>query len=184
MLTRFLAVCVLATPLLVDVAREQDPEAPPPRPEAADEELDAVAAVISRLYETVSFDRGEHPDWDALRALALEGATFVQPTREGMELASTDTFIEGFQDEIRTRGVYDDGFHERVVHHRTRVFGRVAHSFVVFEVRLGSVDAAPQGRGLDSIHLVKHDGSWRVSSIVTEHERRDRPLPAFFLGED
>ena len=51
-----------------------------------------------------------------------------------------------------------------------------------FEARLDPASATPIGRGVDRLHLVRHDGRWWIASIVTEYEGPGKPLPEEYLA--
>lgn len=61
------------------------------------------------------------------------------------------------------------------------VFGNTATVLVVFEVRVEEDSAMPMGRGLDSISMIRVDGRWWVTSILTDWERPGQTLPAELL---
>lgn len=147
--------------------------------------LAEIDAVIEEVYASVSFEKGEVPDWKRLENTLMEGATFVQPPRRGQkrEIISTADFVQLFKDDVTNFDMSATGFWERVVHTTTTEFGDTATCLVVFEVRVEKDSEQPMGRGLDSISLVRRDGRWWITSIITEWERPGRPLPKSLLGQ-
>ena len=148
------------------------------------QDVEAIHDLLDEIYASVSFDRGGAPGWNRLRAQLMEGATFVQPVRGRVVLQSTGEFIDDFKSQIRGSTIYDDGFYERVAGRQTFVFGNVAQSVVVFETRRARRDHPDVRRGVDLFHLVKQDGTWRVSSVATERERPGQPIPPQLVTED
>jgi len=145
-----------------------------------------VNDVVESLYQSVSFGPGEEPDWDLLASLFFDNSVLAQPVRgsQEVELWSLDHFIQSFKDDLVTYEMQKTGFWERVAGMSCSSFGRVAHCDVVFEMRNDKESVEPLGRGLDGIQMVKTGGRWWITSIATEHERPDRPIPKTLVVED
>ena len=154
--------------------------AAPPGPPPADE-LRAIEATIGELYRSFNFDAGGEADWELLRSLLIDGAVFVAPVGEdeSPRAIGADEFIDGFRAWILTSPQRESGFHERSVHVRADVFGKVAHAYVVFEGFVPG-DGRTKTRGLDSIQLVLDGERWRVVSFMTQYAGAQSPVPARF----
>lgn len=144
-----------------------------------------VDAVIGALYGAVSFNKGGEPDWPGLRSLFLEGAVLAQPRRgtQQLELLSVEEFVARFRADLASFEDRGTGFFERVAGSVCTTFGRTAHCRVVFEARFDPKSAAPVGRGVDDIQLVRNDGRWWIAAIATEYELPDRPIPGDLLAQ-
>jgi hypothetical protein len=70
------------------------------------------------------------------------------------------------------------GFFERGVRRSEESFGSVAHVFSTYESRLGSPEAAPFARGVNSIQMVRDRNGWAIVSLTWDAETPERPLPA------
>ena len=144
-------------------------------------EYTVIENVLTDLYKSVSFGPGNECDWERLRLLCHPEVVFYQPPRRGSTAFTAydlDAFIQFFKDDIERNDMGRTGFHERVGRHETTSFGRIAHSYVVFEIRLDPTAESPLQRGVDSVSLVLHEGRWWVSSIDTDYEfpgRQDIP---------
>lgn len=155
------------------------------RPERPAVDRSDVEAVISALYDSVSFEAGGEPDWETLRSLFLDGAVLAQPrrgTRE-LELLSVDEFVARFQADLATFEARGTGFFERIAGSACSTFGRTAHCRVIFEARFDRGSSDPVGRGVDDIQLVRNGGRWSIAAIATEYELPDRPIPEELLAE-
>ena len=156
---------------------------PNPNPEQAQEpELAAIELTLEELYRAFCFDAGGPADWDAIRALSIEGACFVSPIPPGgrARAADTETFLADFARWIETSPEGESGLHERIVSTRVDAFGNVAHAWVTFEGFVPG-ERAPRTRGLDSIQLARDRGRWKVASFTTQYESAQAPLPTRFL---
>ena len=91
-------------------------------------------------------------------------------------------FSSGFRAWILTSPQRENGFHERSVHVRADVFGKVAHAYVVFE-GFAPGDGRTKTRGLDSIQLVLDGEQWRVVSFMTQFADAENVVPPRFEGE-
>jgi len=156
--------------------------ATPPGPPPADA-LRAIEATVGELYRSFNFDPGGEADWELLRSLVIDGAVFVGPVGKGdsPRAVETDEFIDGFRAWILKTPQRESGFHERPVHLRADVFGKVAHAYVVFEGFVPGDDRT-RTRGLDSIQLVLDGERWRVVSFMTQFAGPESPVPARFEG--
>lgn len=145
-----------------------------------------VDQTLDALYGAVTFGPGGECDWEVLREVFLPDAIFSQPPPRGEQrrLMDLDGFFADFRDFIANSPVKQTGFSEAIAHRSSDQFGDIAHAYVIFEPRLGGLDAPVAGRGMDSVQLVRIDGRWWVASITTQFERPTTPLPKRFLGED
>lgn len=152
-----------------------------PGPEV--EGIDALRETIEELYEAFGFDAGGEPDWEAQRAIYLDGASFVAPAREGLRPKGVDaeSFLSDFREFVLEGPYAKTGFHERIVGLRLDTFGGIAHAFVAFEgFRPG--DAVTVSRGLDSLQFVRDGSRWCLVSFTTQYEGPMTPMPGRFLA--
>jgi hypothetical protein len=138
--------------------------------------------VVNELYDLVSFDGGQVPDWERVRALFLPEAVIVLRTsREATSVFSVDGFVGDFVNFVETSSAGESGFTETIVRMEPVQFGDIAHVLVLYEAHLLGSDRGPR-RGVDSIQLVRRDGAWRIAAIVNELPLDGRPLPEALQG--
>jgi hypothetical protein len=161
----------------------QEPESTSQSAAAEEHEFADIQNVVKAVYQSVSFEIGSEPNWELMRSTLMDGAIFSQPPRrpDKRKIINADAFIESFKSDLDTYKMRETGFWERVVHTTPTVFGNTATVLVVFEVRVEKDSATPMGRGLDSISMIKVDGRWWVTSILTDWERPGQNLPAELL---
>lgn len=148
---------------------------------ATKSETVAIDTTLTRLYRSFSFAKGAEPDWATLRSMFLEGASIVDPVRDGVapHAISVPAFLKGFSDAVKSATTYRDGFAERIVNARVDRFGHIAHAYVTFE-GFAPAKRSAQTRGVDSIQLILDGAAWKVASFTTQYENKDLQLPPRF----
>lgn len=150
----------------------------------SDADVRSPATLVAALYDVISGPADQPRDWERFRSLFQPGARILAYTtlpdgtpQEGAW--SVPAYVEGAADFYAR-----DGFWERELWARTDRFGTIAHVLSTYESRLGSLDAEPVGRGINSIQMVRHDGRWWIASIAFDLEGPDRPIPGEYLGKE
>ena len=120
--------------------------------------------VVGKLYQVISFPEGGCPDWEGMAKLFLDCARITRITPE----ARDEFDVEGFQamlSELLESGVYTS-FFECEVGRRTETFGRMAHVLSAYETKRDAAAKARLGSGVNSIQLVREQGTWRILSLL------------------
>lgn len=140
-------------------------------------------ALVEALYDVISGPADRPRDWRRFGALFQPGARIMAYTTlpDGTPQEGAWTVEEYV--EAAAEFYAEDGFWERELWSRVDRFGSVAHVLSTYESRVGSPDAEPVGRGINSLQAVRHDGRWWIASIAFELEAPDRPIPGRYLGE-
>lgn len=152
------------------------------RVECADEpsaEVRAIEGAVDELYRAFSFGPGGEADWDGMRELFLDGATFVSPIADGSAPATqnVDEFLAGFREWSTTGEWSTSGLHERVTHVAVRRLGHIATTWVTFEGFVpGESDA--ETLGVDAIQWVRSPVGWRLASFATQYANDAIEIPA------
>jgi len=152
------------------------------RPQRAHATVDGL---IDALYEAVSFEPGEDPDWDLVRSFFLPEAVVVFAPRGSApaQIMDLEAFITDFQTFYSDRDLVSNGFRETLAGRRVTEYGNIAHAFVVFEPRVGPNWDGPTTPGVDSVDLVRRNGRWWVASITTQFSSDDLPIPDWLGSE-
>jgi len=162
---------------------------PNDRHSAADpNDVDSLDAIVTALYDAISFQQGASPNWERFRSLFEPTAVMVRvdprmtaiPAREREEPAVRVSSIEGYI--ARTTAAIDSGaltaFSERELNRRTEVFADLAHVFSTYE---RSAEAGELRRGINSMQLVKDGARWWIVSLSWTDETDDGQLPSRYL---
>ncbi len=153
-------------------------------PAVSPPDVATLDALVTAMYESVSFPPGSQPDFERLRALFHPEGRIIPPrTERGAELEVIDVenFIARSRVDVVTSGLERRGFQEREVARRSGVFGSMVHIFSTYESRYTANDPAPFQRGINSIQLVEDSNRFWILSILWEAERSGNPIPKSFL---
>jgi hypothetical protein len=139
--------------------------------------------VVAALYEVISGPADERRDWPRFRSLFVGGARFL--IRGCTELDATvhegewsvEGFIEAGSEEYRHHG-----FWEREIWSRSEQYGSIAHVFSTYESRVGSAEAPPVRRGINSIQCLREKDGWKIAHLIFDLETESNPIPPPYLG--
>ena len=102
------------------------------QPTSQQKSLETPEAVVTKIYNLVSFEAGTTPDWEKVKALFHEEAVIVlRASRTKMKVLSVEGFVADFVDFIRQSRVDTTGFVEKIISIKPVVFGNMAQCFVV-----------------------------------------------------
>lgn len=138
--------------------------------------------VVLRLYELLSGPADQARPWYEIRNLffpdALLRSELTLP--DGSHQSGTwtlDEFCAAAEAEYATAG-----FWERELAVRVERFGQIAQVWTTYESRIGALDTAPVGRGINAVQLLHRNGRWRITSLVFQIERGTPGIPPWYLG--
>ena len=134
----------------------------------------SIDSVIAEMYEMVSFEPGQRPDWSRQSEIFTPGARMVRVNDEGVFEFDADSFRINFESMIAS-GVLPS-FWEGEIWHETHLFGEMAHVLSAYETRQ-TRDGAPLNRGVNSIQLFERDGRWWISAMIWRREGRTLLIP-------
>jgi hypothetical protein len=128
----------------------------------------AIARLLSRLYEVISFSEGGEPDWSGMSEVFSAHAHITRVTPEGTDYFDLPTFQAMAQEMLRL-GAYT-AFHEQEVACRVECFGNIAHVASAYETKRDPEARACLSRGINSLQLVRENDNWRVLSLCWDDE--------------
>jgi hypothetical protein len=130
--------------------------------------------VIAEIYDSISFEEGQRPDWSRQTAIFAPGARLVRVTDEGVFEFDLDSYRANIESKIDSGAMAS--FWEAEIWRETRQFGEVAHVLSAYEAR-HSRDGEVSNRGVNSIQLFRRDDSWWISAMLWRREGRDVRIP-------
>jgi len=134
-------------------------------------------SLIKHLYDQVTFPAGETPDWNYVRTLFIKESTVVmRMSKNETTTLSLDGWILDFVNFINNQNVKTTGFEEKIIKMGSMVFGDIAHVLVLYTSYIPGVSKTPR-EGVDSFHLIRKEGNWKIVSILNEIPGPDRPKP-------
>ena len=132
-------------------------------------EIKVINATISKLFEAISFEKGSPPNMHKIKDLFIEGGLLINYNEENPQTFRVEEFIDHFND-LYKQGLIT-GLEDREVHHKTKVYDRIAHRYSFYEARV-SPDEKPLAVGINSIQLIKIGEHWKVSSMAWNDDVR------------
>ena len=150
------------------------------RPEPASNDVASIDAVVTALYEAVSFEPNGRPNWDRLSSLFHPDGRLIPPRADDSEILpvlSMNEFIRRSAAYAERVGLGKRGFYEREIGRQTERFGNIAHLFSAYASFHTPEDAEPFARGVNSIQLVWDRDRWWVMTVLWDAERPENPIP-------
>jgi hypothetical protein len=124
----------------------------------------AVDALVRRFFAAFDNRAGSIVDLPALRDLFVPAAVIVRKSAAITEMWSVSQFLEPRQ-ALLTDGSLAD-FHEWEVDASTFVSGDIACRTLRYR-KEGQLNGVPfEGEGTKSMHFVRIDDQWRITSII------------------
>jgi hypothetical protein len=125
---------------------------------------DSIATLLTHLYQAISFEEGDEPNWQGLTALFSEHARITRITHEGVDYLDPPRFL------AMTRNLFEVGaytsFYEFEVARHVQRAGDIAQVWSYYETRRNRLAQRPLSRGVNSIQLVCRGQTWRVLSLL------------------
>lgn len=141
-----------------------------------DEGTAEAEAVVRNLYDLVTFDAGELPNWDDVRAAFVPEAVIVlRTTMNATTVFDVDGFIGDWLRFIEAANVEATGFSETILETNTTVMGDMALMWVLYEVHTPGSQLRQQG--VDAFLLSKRPEGWKIAAITNEVVLPNRPPP-------
>ena len=131
-------------------------------------------STIAAMYDSISFERGEQPDWKLNDELFAAGARLVRVNDDGIFEFDKDSYRTDFERMMASGEM--PSFWEGELWRRTDLFGDVAHVLSAYETRR-SRGGALLNRGVNSIQLFRRSGRWWISAMIWRREGNDFAIP-------
>lgn len=139
----------------------------------------SIDSTISILYESISFDQNNPPDYNTFKALFADKAHLISVKDTTSYKLSPDDYEKSM---TRQRDVGNIlAFEEKELHRRTDQYGKILHIFSTYQTHLKTPDGTETARGINSIQLMRKDGNWKVTSLIWYEEDKNHPLPEKYL---
>ncbi len=132
-------------------------------------EILEVDDTIKSLFEAMSIEKGSLPDLGKIKELFLKEGLLINYNEETHQVFTIQEFIDHF--EHRHEPGVDKGLIYREVHHKTKIYDRIAHRYSFYEVRANPKEE-PTAVGINSIQLIKAGKDWKVSSMAWNDDVR------------
>jgi hypothetical protein len=141
--------------------------------------VEALVALLEELYGSISFGPGQRPDFDKLRSLLFPGARLLRVQAGGVESMDVEGFIASFEEHLASGALTE--FRESEIARRVDRFGPMAHVFSTYATTITLGGVTLERRGINSIQLVRSEGTWKILTIYWTDETGDNPIPAAYV---
>ncbi|MEP1094187.1 MAG: hypothetical protein ABJG78_03715 [Cyclobacteriaceae bacterium] len=140
-------------------------------------QTNSTEKLVRDLYASVSFQPGDLPNWEEIKEKYFVEQTIItlRTSKEKVSVWTVDEWVQDFVDFIDNRELENVGFNENIANLKLMQFGDMAHVLVLYEPRIPGIESNRQG--VDSIHLIRVDGSWKIISLLNEIPTSERPIP-------
>jgi ketosteroid isomerase-like protein len=136
---------------------------------------DAIDALTSDFFRTVSFQEGNKPTYQNLYRLFTASGQIIKNSSSEPEIFTVMQFIEPRQRMVDAGEL--TSFQELEISEITEIFGNIAHRFSTYEKRGINQEVEFEGRGIISMQFVLTDAGWKISSMAWDDERPGLTLP-------
>jgi hypothetical protein len=128
-------------------------------------------AVVTEMYASVCFEKGERPDWSRSAAIFAPAARMVRINDSGIfEFEDQKTYQADFDRMIDSGEM--PSFWEGELWRETKEFGDMAHVLSAYETRR-SRNGEFMNRGANSIQMFRRDGHWWISAMIWRREGKN-----------
>jgi len=126
-----------------------------------------IDSVIAEMYDIVSFEPGQRPDWDRQNVIFAPDARLVRVHDGGVFEFDLESYRKNFEAMIDSGEM--PSFWEAELWRETRRFDDVAHVLSAYTSRR-TRDGEFLGRGVNSVQLFRRDGRWWISAMIWRRE--------------
>jgi hypothetical protein len=131
--------------------------------------------LIAQFFEAVSFEEGQHPNYDRIYRLFIERGLLIKNSADRPEISTVVEFIEPREAIVRSGELTQ--FHESELSEITEVFGNVAHRFSTY-TKSGTMNGVLfEARGVITTQFIQTPEGWRISSMAWDDERAGLSVP-------
>lgn len=132
-------------------------------------ELKAIDQTIEKVFEAISFRKGERPNMYKLIPLFIKEGILINYNEEQPLILKVKDFVDHFEQQVK-EGIISE-LEDKEVRSETKIFGKIAHRFSYYEARFNPSDPTPFAVGVNSIQLIKVNGRWKVTSMAWNDDK-------------
>lgn len=138
-----------------------------------------IDSTIEKLYESIRFSEEQNPDYDQFRSLFMEDASLISVRDTSHFELTVDEFISNIRQQREKKIL--TSFHEYEIHRTVEKYGKIAHIFSTYEIKMTTSEGERSPRGINSFQLIKSGEGWKIVSLTWYEEDETAPLPEKYL---
>ena len=140
-----------------------------------------IDSLINEFYQTLSFEKVELNKFDSLIKYFIPQALMIANVGEIPEFSTVKQFIDGAKESWKKFQVTVRNEHE--VCAKTEIFGKIAHRFSTYKIRIIAKGRERYISGINTIQLIKQNNRWVITDIAWDGESQTLKIPAKYLCE-
>jgi len=139
----------------------------------------AINNLIERFYKTLSFTAVADNRYDTLVKFFIPEGYLISNAGTQTLVWKVQQYIEGVRQNFTSQelSVWD----EVEVCATTEIFGKIAHRFSTFNVRVLSRGEESFRAGINSFQLVKQPDGWKITTVCWDRETATLKIPSKYL---
>ena len=122
-----------------------------------------VDDVVTKMYASLAFERGGHPDWQAQVEVFAPNARLVRVRDDGVFEFDPASFRRDLEQMIASGAL--PSLFEQELRREKIVLGNMAHVLSAYEIRSGR-GGELISPAMKSIQLFQKDGRWWISAMM------------------
>jgi hypothetical protein len=138
-----------------------------------------INSVVNDLYQTLSFKKVETHRYDSLTRFFIPQGLLIPAVGAQPLFLTVDQFISGAKENFQKQQI--TVWEEYETCSRTEVFGKVAHRFSTYKIRLVANGKESLRNGINAFQLIKQHNVWLITSVAWDRESQDLKIPSKYL---
>jgi hypothetical protein len=143
-----------------------------------DEQIE-VGKTVDRLLRFLSFADSSSLQIDSLRNVFVNDGKLTANFGQKPLFFTVPQYIEGIRNNVRSGQALSST--EKELARKVDIFGKIAHVLSTYELAITGKNGKVVRRGINSIQLIKQEGTWLILSLIWDRESDTLKLPSKYL---
>lgn len=139
----------------------------------------AIALLTESFYQTLSFDKVDMNKYDSLNKFFTAQGLLISNVGKEPQFFTVKQYIESAKENFEKQQI--STWNESEVCATTELFGKVAHRFSTYKIKLVSNGQESYRTGINAIQLIKQDNRWLITTVAWDKESKTLKIPVKYL---
>lgn len=144
------------------------------------DEQQLVERTVDRFLKFLSFSDTSSLQIDSLTKVFATGGTLTANFGKKPLVFTVAQYIENIRSTVRSGQTFSS--RETELARKVDVFGKIAHVLSTYDLTITGKDGKLERRGINSIQLIKQEGTWLILSLIWDRESDTLKLPSKYLS--
>lgn len=123
-----------------------------------------IDTIVSQFFDLFTNTNGRIPKLDNIKTIFIANGLIINNSQDTPDIYTLESFITP-RAALLTNGSLIN-FQEQEVHHKTEIYGTIAHRTSSY-IKSGELHGKPyKGKGIKLMQFVKVKGQWWLSSVI------------------